>query len=215
MMVGARTAAWSGVKLPYDAEVEWIKNVVGSYIDTGVIADSLCNISCSFILDDYNTAIYGVRKNYNSYNYGLWSSGDKYFRSDYWTSEWAFLFDFGIPNIGLKYKISTIGKKVFVNNSEYSRDYRYSAPDYFWSIGEHIYLFGINNFISGHSIIGNSPKKIIDFTVEKNNDVLIALKSVRFTNENGVSEGAMFDGVSGQLFRNAGTGAFIIGPDKV
>lgn len=28
------------------------------------------------------------------------------------------------------------------------------------------------------------------------------------------TEGAMYDRVSGQLFRNAGTGAFIIGPDK-
>ena len=37
---------------------------------------------------------------------------------------------------------------------------------------------------------------------------------VRFTNELGETEGAMFDRVSGQLFRNAGTGAFIIGPDK-
>ena len=37
---------------------------------------------------------------------------------------------------------------------------------------------------------------------------------VRFTNESGGSEGAMYDRVSGQLFRNQGTGAFIIGPDK-
>ena len=37
---------------------------------------------------------------------------------------------------------------------------------------------------------------------------------VRFTNELGETEGAMFDRVSGQLFRNDGTGAFIIGPDK-
>ena len=37
---------------------------------------------------------------------------------------------------------------------------------------------------------------------------------VRFTNENGVSEGAMYDKVSDQLYRNAGTGAFVIGPDK-
>ena len=27
-------------------------------------------------------------------------------------------------------------------------------------------------------------------------------------------EGAMYDRVSGQLFGNAGTGAFVIGPDK-
>lgn len=37
---------------------------------------------------------------------------------------------------------------------------------------------------------------------------------VRFTNEQGVREGALYDRVSGQLFRNAGTGAFIIGSDK-
>lgn len=37
---------------------------------------------------------------------------------------------------------------------------------------------------------------------------------VRFTNENGVTEGAMYDRVSGHLFGNAGTGAFVIGPDK-
>lgn len=37
---------------------------------------------------------------------------------------------------------------------------------------------------------------------------------VRFTNELGVSEGAMYDRVSGQLFRNQGTGAFAVGPDK-
>lgn len=37
---------------------------------------------------------------------------------------------------------------------------------------------------------------------------------VRFTNERGDSEGAMYDRVSKRLFRNAGTGAFVIGPDK-
>lgn len=36
---------------------------------------------------------------------------------------------------------------------------------------------------------------------------------VRFTNEYGLAEGAMYDRVSGQLFRNQGTGSFIIGPD--
>ena len=36
---------------------------------------------------------------------------------------------------------------------------------------------------------------------------------VRFTNEQGVSEGAMYDRVSKRLFRNHGTGAFVIGPD--
>ena len=37
---------------------------------------------------------------------------------------------------------------------------------------------------------------------------------VRFTNNDGISEGAMYDRVSGLLFRNSGTGQFLIGPDK-
>ena len=37
---------------------------------------------------------------------------------------------------------------------------------------------------------------------------------VRFTNEAGQPEGAMYDRVSGELFRNQGTEAFIIGPDN-
>lgn len=37
---------------------------------------------------------------------------------------------------------------------------------------------------------------------------------VRFTNELGQSEGAMYDRVSKQLFRNQGTGAFLYGNDK-
>ena len=45
-------------------------------------------------------------------------------------------------------------------------------------------------------------------------ELLLDVIPVRFTNELGVSEGAMYDKVSGRLFRNAGTGAFVIGPDK-
>ena len=43
---------------------------------------------------------------------------------------------------------------------------------------------------------------------------LIDLIPVRFTNENEEPEGALYDRVSGELFRNAGLGSFIIGPDK-
>jgi hypothetical protein len=38
---------------------------------------------------------------------------------------------------------------------------------------------------------------------------MMDLIPVRFTNELGVSEGAMYDKVSGQLFRNQGTGSFL------
>lgn len=42
---------------------------------------------------------------------------------------------------------------------------------------------------------------------------MMDLIPVRFTNELGQSEGAMYDKVSGRLFRNVGTGNFIVGRD--
>ena len=59
-----------------------------------------------------------------------------------------------------------------------------------------------------------SKAKIYALKFTINSTTLRDFIPVRFTNENGVSEGAMYDRVSGQLFGNAGTGAFIIGPDK-
>lgn len=44
-------------------------------------------------------------------------------------------------------------------------------------------------------------------------NIVIDYQPVRFTNEFGYEEGAMYDFVSGELFRNQGTGNFIIGPD--
>ena len=63
--------------------------------------------------------------------------------------------------------------------------------------------------------IGEYSKDIIHyFRIEDGSNVLIDLIPVRFTNENGESEGAMYDKVSEQLFKNKCTGKFILGPDK-
>ena len=52
--------------------------------------------------------------------------------------------------------------------------------------------------------------KIID---KDNSNLVRDFIPVRFTNESGEQEGAMWDRVTKQLFRNAGTGAFTFGPD--
>lgn len=58
--------------------------------------------------------------------------------------------------------------------------------------------------------------KFYSFSLSTQNgiDDVIDLTPVRFTNDRGETEGAMYDRVSKQLFRNSGTGAFVIGPDK-
>ena len=36
MMLGARTGAWSGKRLPYDAKVKYLENQDAQYIDSGI-----------------------------------------------------------------------------------------------------------------------------------------------------------------------------------
>lgn len=55
--------------------------------------------------------------------------------------------------------------------------------------------------------------KVFSFQIIINGSVSFDGIPVRFTNEQGVSEGAMYDRVSGQLFRNAGRGEFWFGTD--
>ena len=69
-------------------------------------------------------------------------------------------------------------------------------------------LFCINSVSPVYSFLRLSYCSIYD-----NGELVRDFRPVRFTNEYGEPEGAMYDGVSGGLFRNAGSGAFIIGPD--
>ena len=75
------------------------------------------------------------------------------------------------------------------------------------SSGTRAYITSSGNYMAWRG-------RIASYSVVGGDGNIRDLISVRFTNEQGVSEGAMYDRVSGALFRNAGTGAFTIGPDK-
>lgn len=85
---------------------------------------------------------------------------------------------------------------VTINGTTYSNRYSWSTPQISDST---IRLF-----------TNVAPKnRIYYFQIETRIDLV----PVRFTNEKGQREGAMFDKISGQLFQNVGTGKFEIGPD--
>ena len=60
MIIGARTAAWSGVKLPYDAEVEWLQGHGFEYIDTGLILTDNDEVIIGLIASEYPSEVRGV-----------------------------------------------------------------------------------------------------------------------------------------------------------
>ena len=63
------------------------------------------------------------------------------------------------------------------------------------------------------SVITCGRFKIKRFKIKRLESVMIDLIPVRFLNEDGISEGGMYDLVSEDLFRNIGSGYFISGPD--
>ena len=72
-----------------------------------------------------------------------------------------------------------------------------------------LYLFNRTKYLNQYPWVGiiYGCKICID------NIIVRDFVPIRFTNENEAEEGAMYDFVSEQLFRNNGTGSFIIGPD--
>ena len=55
MLVAARTGAWSGKALPYDAELPWIESTAKQVIDTGytVAADTVVEFEADLLVSEY------------------------------------------------------------------------------------------------------------------------------------------------------------------
>lgn len=219
MILGARTAAWRGEALPYDAEVEWLeKGPTGSYIQTDIPTTK--NTSCAVSLEIVNAtkmdgggiccAIYGLGLSWDFRSYGLFYSTQ--------------------INQSHRGKLNFHGINAILSDVIQTDDpVRFGV--YISANGSDIVNVSCGSFSGNASIVkikdsgrfvllwnrsDKSPIKIrlIDVVFSVDNAILGSFIPVRFTNEEGESEGAMYDKVSGQLYRNAGTGAFIIGPDK-
>ena len=219
MMLGARTAAWSGNALPYDAEVEWLEEgPAGSYIQTDIPTTK--NTYCAVSLEVVNAtkmdgggvccAIYGLGQSWDFNSYGLF-----------------YITQAGQPNLG---KLNFHGRYNVLSDLIQTDDpVRFDVSvspngsnNVIVSCGSFSSIAGIGNIKdSGHFVLlwnrankSLAKTRLIEVVFSVDNTILGSFIPVRFTNEDGVSEGAMYDKVSGQLYRNAGTGAFIIGPDK-
>ena len=222
-MIGARTAVWSGKALPYDAEVEWLENGDGAFLKTGVSigVDSEINVefkySAPWAPSDHNWRLcYGFR-NFDAQG----GKGISQFMINYNYTDKMLAFD--ASNAALNTAAATADEFHDVKGvvSEdlsasfyidgllmFTRKISVIIPDEVW-------LFRANDtHVSSTSTARHQRTSVKMARIVSMGSVLFDAIPVRFTNENGVSEGAMYDRISGQLFGNAGTGAFIIGPDK-
>jgi len=88
MMIAARNAfLMSGGAMPYDAEVEYLESTGGQYIDTGVLANSDLKVECTFRMLERPINfrwIFAARTHdIAGDGYGFGCNGDTYITSDY------------------------------------------------------------------------------------------------------------------------------------
>ena len=219
MMLGSRTAAWSGKALPYDAELEWVgEGPIASYIQTDIPTTK--NTSCAVSLEVVNAtkmdggniccAIYGLGQSWDFNSYGLFYltregqkqrgkvnfHGRNNVLSDVLQTDNPVRFDVSISANGsdnVRVSCGSFSSSASIKNIKDS--------------GRFVLLWNRNRKLPVKT-------RLVEVVFSADNAILGSFIPVRFTTELGVSEGAMYDKVSGQLYRNAGTGAFIIGPDK-
>ena len=207
MMLGARTAAWSGKDLPYDAEVEWLESNGAQYVNTNYIPRSIDRIIAKYVIYQENTALNNVFRsvqgNWNAHpNYWLFLKAQF---SGY--QIWAFssFQDINVPVVyGRVFEcdLDMLNKRIAVYKEGDAHEYIEINVGVESKNQPPIFLFPKEQENLART-------RIMKFEAIRNGEKVANIIAVR---KDGV--GYMYDRVSGQLFGNAGTGEFIIGPDK-
>lgn len=192
---------------PYDAEVEYLESTGTQYIQLGFGFDPSDEIEASFSIDtsEKNDKYMNASQSWNSgRTFGMGVSGG---------GKLTMAF-------GNAASTSTVLVPVTINDGAI---HTWKYVNMVCSVIDLLISYDMANlsFSTTTNLLRlffgyNAPTKgkIAYYKHRKNGVLMCDLFSVRFTNKLGQREGAMYDRVSGQVFRNAGTGAFTIGPDK-
>jgi hypothetical protein len=201
-MIAARQIAFGGSKrnsLPDGViPIEYLVSDGNAYIDTGrpIGSDFGLEAVVKIISDDAQyKSILGARNGGNDYQFTFYNG---YLLARYGTTNDQYYQKYPVTDL-LKIKCSAGGKLYL--NGDFVATLRYGRPSSY-----NIYLFGSNN---AGSLIYNLGSGIQVYSIKlSNSNGSFDLVPVRVGDV-----GYMFDRVSGQLFGNAGTGAFVLGSD--
>lgn len=196
-----------GIQPPYDAEAEYLETDGNAYVSTGIVPskNAIVEVRGQF---GYASASSGRRfligdGNQNVAHYCEFNAKNEYGGGSVYTSPTLTgnaLYRASMTIMGATraaYGIEVSGTTYTTGTSEF-------ASGVFGGLS----LFRLNQNYRG------SGQRIARCEIYVNATLVRDFIPVRFTNELGQSEGAMYDRVSGQLFRNQGSGSFVIDPDK-
>jgi len=189
--------------LPYDAEVAYIEQNGGGFIgypnlDTGFPMADIRHLYLVCDWSNHDTTYREMVGGGLSGSYFIEVNASGYYGLGY--NNWSSFIATGIDELDWYY---TPGAKpqLFVNGVLGCIDTLVRVPNSTFQTSlspvnaAHIRLYRITIYTDG----GEIGQDLIP---------------VRFTNDFGLSEGAMYDTISGNLITNSGSGQFIIGPDK-
>lgn len=213
MQIAARTAAWSVKRLPYDAEVEYLESTGTQWIDTGIVCSIGIGVKAGIAVLELNNTTYP--QFFGSYDpeilieFGGWCNNI----SEYGAGTTIDSIEARVSSFPFvcETKINYLSDGVVSVTSDSQNDHITFKYDRDLN-GMKFMLFAGGDLNGVTSYDGKC--RIYGCVVTDVENVKADFIPVRFTNEKGVSEGAMYDRVSGQLFGNQGTGDFVIGPDK-
>lgn len=183
--------------LPYDAEVEYLESSGTQYIDTGIIGNQDTEIQGTVMfLDDTNAMVWGDNS-VSSRQISLFRTSTGNSRFDGWGA--SANYKSFMPKDSIL-QLTENQNGIYVNNILKKS------------------ITGVTSFKTGNTIYfywchTTSANKVLarfyEFSIIENGVKKIDLIPVRVG-----TTGYMYDRVSRQLFGNAGTGDFIVGPDK-
>ena len=209
MMIAARNAFLISGAKPYDAEVEYLESTGTQYIDSGVTTSSNVDvdIDCSDVIS--NTWIFGGRIGYKNQAIGFYRIPNGYIRCCYGGQEWD------NPYGTYRHILSLIAGGFYIDGGLVHQ----FGAETFANVSP-IYICNLSSTLDGAPSTIGMVGRIYGATLSKNSILVRDFIPVR-VGSGASAVGYLYDranpdgGPLGNgLYPNAGTGAFVVGPDK-
>jgi len=206
MLMNLRNALMAGKRLPYDAEVEYLECAGTSssfpYINTGIVGDSNTT---------YEAMLWRNTQSTNECAIGSWNSGNTrcwiayYFSNNFYLGMGAQVNVAGTPQPNAWYKqtlkIESSNFNLYVDD-----ELTVSVPQTTFTSDQPLYIGAMN---SSGTAFYYFRGRFGAVKIYQNGTLVRDYIPVRVG-----TVGYLYDRVSGKLFGNAGTGDFVLGPDK-
>jgi hypothetical protein len=207
-MIAARQIAFGGGKRkPYDAEIEYLESTGTQWIDTGIVANGEFDADYTIsIPSSFRKFIVGGAKSTTQHlNFGQYEPNGNFIMA-YLDTYWEALTTIAANTTYTARIHYASGSQTATVNGTAASSRSLSGTE---SLNLNIYLFKRNFYRAGDTLLPMMGK-MYSFKIWQNGVLVRDFIPVRKGNI-----GYMYDRVSGQLFGNAGTGAFIVGPDVI